>query len=106
MNDEKQFFTDEQLIYAATARCDCGAGFAYPSNPTVKQCRAWMPDSPFRMWDHWVCSDILTGRAVRKCEEGAKTHSGALPFVFWEVKSEMQPSAQGRTTRPGKEAKA
>ncbi len=29
------------------------------------------------------------------------THTDRLPFVFYEIKSEGQPSANGATTRPG-----
>jgi hypothetical protein len=92
-------FTDDKLIYAAHSRCDCGAGLAYPKDPTVRQIKEWMADSPFLMWDHWDCSDILTGRAIPKGQEGAKVHSGKLPFTFYEIKSENQPSAHGATTR-------
>jgi hypothetical protein len=42
----------------------------------------------------WTCSDILAGRA-----EAGATHSDAMPFMFWKVKSENQPSANGATTR-------
>ncbi len=92
-------FTDDKLIYAAYIKCACGAGLAYPKDPTVRQVKEWMEDSPFLHWDHWDCSDILTGRAVPKGQEGAKVHSGKFPFAFYEIKSENQPSAHGATTR-------
>jgi hypothetical protein len=96
---QNTLFTDDKLIYSAYARCPCGAGLAYPKDPTVRQCRAWNPDTPFLHWDHWDCSDILTGRAVPKGQERAKTHTGQLPFAFYEIKSENQPSANGANTR-------
>lgn len=73
---------DSELIYAAMARCHCGAGMAYPRG----------------IGGHgfWDCSGILTGRAMA----GENTHCARLPFVFWSVKSESQPSANGATTRP------
>lgn len=74
-------FRDEELVYAARARCPCGAGLAYPQD--------------IGMHGAWDCSDILTGRA--KAERGA--HTTPLPFMFYEIKSEDQPSAQGATTR-------
>lgn len=65
------------LIFAATAKCPCGAGLAYKAD-----------------MDYWDCSEILLNTADKK-----KTHTAKLPFVFWEIKSELQPSAFGCTTR-------
>lgn len=82
-------FDDDDLLYAAGSRCDCGAGMAYPYN--------------IGMRGAWHCSAILTGRAPRIGEPGGgQAHTGALPFAFWSVKSERQPSVGGRTTRPPK----
>lgn len=92
-------FADDKLIYAAYARCECGAGLAYPKDPTMRQLKEWNNDSVFNYWDHWDCSDILTGRAIPKGQEGSKMHCGKLPFAFYEVKSENQPSVYGATTR-------
>lgn len=77
----------ERLRFAATARCKCGAGFAYDpvGNPSA-----------------WACSAVLLGQAQWTQEE----HDGDLPFMFYELKSERQPSACGRTTRPQQEAAA
>lgn len=75
------------LIYAATARCPCGAGLAYREG-----------DDPFRGF--WDCSAIMLGTAVPSGEPGAVEHTAELPFVFYEIKSERQPSAEGATTRP------
>lgn len=76
-------FTDDELRYAAGARCRCGAGLAYVKN-----------SNPFS--GYWDCSDILTGRAKDKEVQ----HDAPLPFIFYEIKSEDQPSANGATTRP------
>lgn len=85
---------DDQLLYAATARCGCGAGLAYaptdPGDPTL----------PFNGPSSWECSDILTRRAIPSGLPGAKVHDEPAPFMFYELKSEEQPSAEGRTTRP------
>lgn len=89
--------TEKDLVYAATVRCPCGAGMAYvPGRPSS-------PDSPFKYADAWDCSDILLGRAVPLGEPGAVQHSDLLPFAFYEIKGENQPSARGATTRPTKE---
>lgn len=95
----KTHFTDEQLRYAAYSRCPCGAGLAYPKDPTVRQFKEWMDDSPFLLWDHWDCSDILTGRAIPNDQDGSKMHCDKYPFAFYEIKSEDQPSVNGATTR-------
>jgi len=70
------------LVYAAYDRCPCGAGLAYVpgSNPTA---------------GNWDCSKILLGTADKEV-----THTAKLPFIFYEIKSETQPSANGATTRP------
>lgn len=79
-------YRDDELTYAATSRCPCGAGLAYPLGTGSRGA--------------WDCADILTGRAIPSGQPGAAMHTDRLPFVFWEVKSEHQPSANGATTRP------
>lgn len=71
----------DELTFAATARCECGAGIAYANDI-----------GPRGFWD---CSAILTSTA-----DAAVKHTGQLPFAFYEIKSEGQPSAYGATTRP------
>lgn len=80
-------FRDKDLTYAATARCACGGGLAYG-----------------RGMDYWDCSSILKGEAIPKDQAGSVEHSARAPFVFYEIKSELQPSAAGRTTRPTRES--
>jgi len=74
-------FSEEELVYAATARCECGAGMAYPTDID--------PNGA------WYCSDILKGVADK-----TKVHSRPMAFYMYEVKSEHQSSAEGKTTRP------
>jgi hypothetical protein len=74
------------LIYAATARCPCGAGLAYEKGTGRNGA--------------WDCADILLKKALPLGHEGYKEHTAVLPFVFYEIKSELQPSAHGATTRP------
>lgn len=81
VGDNEIAFNDDELIYAAGQRCSCGAGYAYPTNIGPR--------------GSWHCSRILKGQA----EPGSR-HDGALPFTFWEIRSENQPSANGQTTRP------
>ena len=81
----------ERLVFAATSRCPCGAGLAYdPAGESGKPIHGY-----------WDCSAILLGIAVAKEQPGSIQHTAQLPFVFYEIKSEGQPSAQGATTRPG-----
>ena len=75
----------KRLIYAAWTRCPCGAGMAY--DPAGES--GW----PFH--GYWDCSAILLGTADPKVKHEAK-----LPFAFYSIKSENQPSAGGATTRP------
>lgn len=77
---------DDELIYAAYTRCPCGAGMAYPKG----------------IGGHgfWDCSAILKGTAIPSGQPGSVKHEARLPFVFWSVKSEQQPSVNGATTRP------
>lgn len=90
VNEQERKLTEDDLIYAAFARCSCGAGMAY-----VKGSDPWQ--------GYWDCSDILLGRAIPKGQPGAVEHTAKLPFIFWEITSELQPSANGMTTRPRKE---
>lgn len=80
-----------RLVYAATARCPCGAGLAYDETCT---------NPPFNGPSYWDCSAILLGTAVPQSQPGAVEHTGKLPFTFYEIKAEGQPSARGATTRP------
>jgi hypothetical protein len=85
-----------KLVYAATARCPCGAGLAYePRGESGKPIQGY-----------WDCSAILLGEAVPEGEPGSVQHTAQLPFLFYEIKSEQQPSAQGATTRPREESTA
>ncbi len=81
-----------KLLYAATARCPCGAGLAYDQDEEG--------DGVFRGPSAWECSAILMDAAIPSGAPGAVQHTDRLPFVFYEIKSEGQPSAKGATTRP------
>lgn len=92
---------EERLIYAAVTRCRCGHGYAYDPAGEVTNDKS---DSPLRRPNAWECAGILRHLAAELEEpEAARVkeaeHDGALPFAFWELKSENQPSANGRTTR-------
>ncbi len=79
-------FRPEELVFAARNRCDCGAGLAYPEGIGFN--------------GSWECSHILMGCALPASDPASKQHTGSLPFTFYEIKSENQPSANGATTRP------
>ena len=76
-------FKDEELVYAAHSRCDCGAGMAYPEH--------------VGMHGAWHCSAILKGQASREVP-----HTAPMPFAFWSVRSESQLARNNGyvTTRP------
>jgi hypothetical protein len=78
-------YRDKDLVYAATARCPCGAGLAHTRRAGLAS---------------WDCSSILKGDAIEEGAPGSVQHTDPLPFTFYEIKSEAQPSAKGATTRP------
>lgn len=80
----------ERLVFAASARCPCGHGLAY--DPCFED-----PNSVFKgsLSGYWDCSAILLGTADKTLK-----HTDKLPFAFYEIRSEGQPSANGATTRP------
>ena len=74
------------MTFAATKRCPCGAGLAYDDTCV---------EGPWRGPSYWDCSAVLAGTA-----DPNVTHTARLPFAFYEIKDEGQPSARGATTRP------
>lgn len=81
-----------RLVYAAHSRCPCGAGLAY--DPCLEDESSVFVGPASGYWD---CSAILLGTADQNVK-----HTDKLPFAFYEIKSEGQPSANGATTRPPK----
>lgn len=85
--DGPQNYTDKELTYAATGRCKCGAGLAYPLDYPLDT------DEALKL-GAWVCSKVLKGEAL------ADQHDH-LPFAFWKVREETSiNNASGATTRP------
>lgn len=83
MSAELPVLTDKELLYAATVRCKCGAGMAYPLDHGLAQ--------TFRAWG---CSRVLKG-------EGTDGGHDNLPFMFWKVREETSiNNIGGFTTRP------
>lgn len=76
-------YTDYELLYAATARCRCGAGLAYPLDTTeALKLRAW------------VCSTALK-------DDQADGEHDLYPFADWKIREETSiNNAGGHTTRP------
>lgn len=79
----------DRLVYSSHSRCPCGAGLAY--DPLFED-----ENSVFKgpLSGYWDCSAILLGVA-----DQSVTHTGKLPFSFYDVKCERQPSANGTNTR-------
>lgn len=75
--------TDFDLLYAATTRCRCGAGLAYPL------------DHDFAMkLSAWTCSAFLRGDAI----DG---EHDSFPFALYKVREETSiNNTGGHTTRP------
>ena len=80
----------DRIIYAAHSKCPCGAGLAY--DPCFEDENSVFVGPLSGCWD---CSAIMLGTA-----DSAVKHTAKLPFSFYEVLSEEQPSANGATTRP------
>lgn len=96
MEEGRQRPLAERLTYAATARCKCGAGLAYDPYQEDR------PGSPFRGPDAWECSALLLSPTppTQYTKGMLDSHTAPLPFSYYEIKSENQPSACGATTRP------
>lgn len=82
--------TAADLTWAATDRCPCGAGLAYDSTCQLEDVPQNWPYNGY-----WDCSAILLGTAAKDV-----THTAKLPFAYYSIKADTQPSANGRTTRP------
>lgn len=79
----KTYF-DKELLYAATGRCKCGAGLAYPLDY----------EDAMRM-QAWVCSRVLKG------EVSMSTNHEAFAFSMWKVREETSiNNLEKATTRP------
>ncbi len=73
--------TPDDLTYAATSCCKCGAGLACVSDSD--------PGAS------WACSVVLLTAIDDK-----EKHDGGFPYSMYNIKEEFQPSANGATTRP------
>lgn len=76
--------TPEGLVYAAAARCLCGAGLAYLKHAAIHGA--------------WDCSAILLGQAIPEGQPGSVQHTDRLPFAFYSVKTERQANCSTRPT--------
>lgn len=75
-------YTDRELEYAATARCRCGAGLAYPED---------VADS--MAIGAWLCSAVLKG--------ATPDDHDSYPFAFYKIREETSiNNGPGMTTRP------
>lgn len=89
--------TDKDLMYAATARCRCGAGLAHPlDHDLAVKLRAW------------VCSAVLKGDGIATSQGFAALRGepptgdhDSLDFAFFKVREETSiNNTGGHTTRP------
>lgn len=90
---KQKTFKDDELIYAAYTRCKCGAGMAYPEGISIHG--AWRCSAQLKSGLNGESIDDTTYRT----EDGVE-HTKDYPFMYYEIKSENQPSANGATTRP------
>lgn len=81
--------TDLHLLYAAAARCRCGAGLAYESG------RDHFSRKRFPGQAAWSCSSALKG------EVGDGTVHDSLPWMLYKVREETSINNREKaTTRP------
>jgi len=90
IGEESQKPVKDRMVYSAFTRCPCGAGMAY--DPLAEDENSTLVGPLSGYWD---CSAIILGVADPKAKHEAK-----LPFAFYNIKSEGQPSAGYATTRP------
>lgn len=80
-------YTDSELLYAATARCRCGAGLAYPLDH----------DAAFKV-GAWQCSGVLRGDVRGEAEHGKHD---SYPWAFYKIREETSINNHGgASTRP------
>jgi hypothetical protein len=94
--------TLEDLVFSARERCRCGCGLAYHKNQT----------DLFRGF--WLCSylwlnvpevslvrpsESIFDTGVFRAPNGTE-HDGAFTFSLFNIKSEIEASYRGITTRP------
>lgn len=84
--DPTRAYLIDELLWSATARCECGSGLAYHK------------DAGEIMEGAWRCGAAMM-RALPEPDPKHGTHA-LLPFHMYEIKSEEQPSAGGKNTRP------
>ena len=72
-------FSEGELVFSAGSRCPCGYGLAYPND--------------CGMHHYWDCAGILLGKA-----DPAVEHTGKLPFMSYDVKSESEHRGTTRGT--------
>ena len=76
-------YTDFELLYAATERCRCGAGLAYPLGH----------EAAFKL-RMWACSAVLHGEAQGEDHDG-------YPFALYKIREETSINNRGgHSTRP------
>jgi hypothetical protein len=79
-------YTDQELLYAATDHCQCGAGLAYPLDV----------EESLEL-GAWVCSKVLRG----ECTDADKSRHGAFAFSMYKIREETSiNNGGGLTTRP------
>lgn len=88
---------DLELLYAATGRCRCGAGLAYP-----------LDHERSMMIKAWVCSAVLKGDGLARDQTAAVFTGGPpigehdnLPWTLFKIREETSiNNTAGHTTRP------
>lgn len=93
-------WTDEELLYSATARCRCGAGLAYPlDHDEAMKVRAWCCSVAFKHEATRV-SDQTRHAFAGKNEPRPGDHD-TFPWAFFKIREETSVNNDGgHSTRP------
>jgi len=94
-------WTDEELLYSATARCRCGAGLAYPlDHDEAMKIRAWCCSFVMKSEGSKVTDQTQHAFAGKSNEPRPGEHD-AFPFAFFKIREETSVNnAGGHSTRP------
>ncbi len=93
-------FTDLELLYAATSRCQCGAGLAYPlDHEAAMKIRAWVCSAVLKGETTEGAADVALSSRVFGGESQGKHDS--YDWAFYKVREETSVNNDGgHTTRP------
>ena len=99
-------YTADELYWAGDARCQCGAGLAYPNEglhePSAENGWNGGEGTVFKSVSRWTCSALLMGKFDLNDPKVREEHMGkhdVYPFSFYSIHGPLR--CDGRTTKGG-----